>query len=142
MTGPADRPSLRFRRLLAVTPLLILLTSCASLGPDPLAAADIAVAFHAATTDDDGQAACRLLAPNTESELEDTTDESCDVAVLDQDLPDAEVVNKSQAFGRSAQVQMDGDVVFLAMFDGQWRVTAAGCTPDGEAPYDCVVKGS
>jgi len=36
---------------------------------------------------------------------------------------------------------MDGDVVFLAIFDGQWRITAAGCHSRGEQPYDCHVKG-
>ena len=105
---------------MVVAPLAILLTSCASLGPDPAAAADIAVDIHSAIVDDDGQAACRLLAPNTVTELEDSTGESCDSAVLDRDVPDAQVVSESQAFGRSAQVQMEGDVVFLAIFDGQW----------------------
>ena len=33
------------------------------------------------------------------------------------------------------------DTVFLAVFPGGWRVVAAGCTPHGDRPYDCVVQG-
>ena len=34
-----------------------------------------------------------------------------------------------------------GDTVFLLRFPDGWRVSAAGCTPQGEAPYDCEVQG-
>jgi hypothetical protein len=61
--------------------------------------------------------------------------------VLSQDLPDARDVQESQAFGRGAQVQLDGDVVFLSIFGGQWLITAAGCQSRGERPYDCILKG-
>jgi hypothetical protein len=121
---------------------LSLASSCASLGPDTTAAGDAAVAFHQAVSDQNGSAACALLAPGTLTELEQTVGSSCDQAVLDQDLPGAWTVQDSQAFGRGAQVVLDGDVVFLSIFDGQWRITAAGCEPDGDRPYNCAVKGN
>jgi hypothetical protein len=34
------------------------------------------------------------------------------------------------------------DTVFLARFDGGWRVMAADCSPRAEQPYECQVKGS
>ena len=94
-------------------------TSCASLGPDTAAAAGVAVAFHHALSTSDGAAACGLLAPETAAEVATTTDSECADAVFDQDVPDAAAVESSQAFGRSAQVVMDDDVLFLAIFDGQ-----------------------
>ena len=38
-------------------------------------------------------------------------------------------------------MRLDKDTLFLARFDQGWRVTAAGCTPHGDLPYDCTVKG-
>ena len=56
-------------------------------------------------------------------------------------LADARQVQDTQAFGRGAQVLMDDDAVFLALFDDRWLITAAGCTPRGDLPYDCTLKG-
>jgi hypothetical protein len=36
---------------------------------------------------------------------------------------------------------MAGDVVFLTVSGADWLVTAAGCTPRPERPYDCQVSG-
>jgi hypothetical protein len=81
------------------------------------------------------------LAPQTAVVVATTADRECADAVVDQGVPHAEVAESSQAFGRSAQVVMDDDVLFLAIFDGQWRITAAGCQSRGEQPYECQVKG-
>jgi hypothetical protein len=121
--------------------LLSCLGSCATLGPDTSAAAATAIAFHQAVAAGDGAAACALLAPETATEVSDTADEPCPDAVVTQDIPEAEAVRDSQAFGRSAQVVMDGDVLFLAIFDGQWKITAAGCQSRADQPYDCQVRG-
>ena len=139
-----DRWSCRARRfILAVAGALpiILLTSCATLGPDTTAAAGVATAFHRAIEDGNGNAACAVLAPATMQDLENTSGHSCIDAILDEDLPDAREVEATQAFGRGAQVLMDGDVVFLSVFGDHWLITAAGCTPRGDRPYDCTVKG-
>lgn len=120
---------------------VILLTSCSTLGPDTTAAAEVAVAFHQAVRDGNGNAACGLLAPATVEDLESTGGQPCPDAVLAQDLPDTRDVQGAQAFGRGAQVLMTGDVLFLAVFGDHWLVTAAGCTPRGDRPYDCTLKG-
>jgi hypothetical protein len=67
-------------------------------------------------------------------DLEGTSGQSCPDAILAQDLPDAQQVPDSEAFGRAAQVLMDGDVVFLSVFGTEWLITAAGCTPGVIAP--------
>ena len=120
---------------------VILVTSCSTLGPDTTAAAGVAASFHRAIQDGDGNAACALLAPATVEDLEDTSGQSCPEAILGQHLPDAQQVQDTAAFGRAAQVLMDGDAVFLAVFDDRWLVTAAGCTARSDRPYDCTLKG-
>ena len=125
---------------LAVLPVM-LVTSCSTLGPDTAAAAGVASAFHRAVRDGDGHAACAFLAPATVEDLEGTSGQPCPAAILTQDLPEAQDVQDSQAFGRAAQMSMDGDVVFLSVFGDRWLVTAAGCTPRGDRPYDCTLKG-
>ena len=139
-----DGWSWRIRRftLAAVAGLwVVLLTSCSTLGPDTTAAAGVASAFHRAVRDGDGNAACALLAPATVEDLEGSSGQSCPDAILTQDLPDTRDVQDTQAFGRAAQVSMDSDVVFLSVFGDRWLITAAGCTPRGDRPYDCTLKG-
>jgi hypothetical protein len=126
--------------LLAVVLPLTLVTAC-SAGPDTTAAAGVAAAFHRAIQDGDGTAACALLAPATVEDLEDTSGQSCPEAILGQHLPDAQQVRDTAAFGRAAQVLMDADAVFLSRFGDLWLITAAGCTPRGDRPYDCTLKG-
>ena len=122
--------------------MMSVVTACSTLGPSDNAAGEVAVRFHQAVATGNGSVACSVLAPETVDELEQTTGSACDQAVLDQDLPDAQSAQVSQAFGHGAQVLMDGDVVFLALFDGQWKITAAGCRSRGDRPYDCDLKGS
>jgi len=133
------RGALRITVAAAVT---LMVSACSTLGPDHSAAAEVATQFHQAISAGDGSTACSVLAPETMQELEQTGGAPCDQAVLGQDLPDAQTVQVSQAFGHGAQVLMDADVVFLALFDGQWKITAAGCHSRGDRPYDCDVKGS
>jgi hypothetical protein len=34
-----------------------------------------------------------------------------------------------------------GRIAYLDLTDTGWRVSAAGCTPQGEAPADCELEG-
>ena len=126
--------------IVAALPVL-LVTSCSTLDPDNTAATRVAAAFHRAIQVGDGTAACALLAPATVEDLEDTSGQSCPEAILGQHLPDAQQVQDTAAFGRAAQVLMDADAVFLSRFGDLWLITAAGCTPRGDRPYDCTLKG-
>jgi hypothetical protein len=103
------------------------------------AAASAALRFeNLAATDPAG--ACALLAPRTLEELE-RDDGPCRQALPALQLPAPGAVVGAQVFGKDAVVHLHGDTVFLARHRGGWRVTAAGCTPDGDGPYECRVEG-
>jgi hypothetical protein len=85
-------------------------------------------------------AACRLLAPGTLSELQDTFGR-CERSLPHQHLPVATKVVDVDVYGKNAIVRLDRDVVFLARFDDGWKVTAAGCTPERGRPFNCTLKG-
>jgi hypothetical protein len=44
-------------------------------------------------------------------------------------------------WGDAAQVHIGGDVLFLRLTSGRWKVSGAGCTAQPEGPYDCQVGG-
>jgi hypothetical protein len=86
------------------------------------------------------EARCDLLAPATLKAFEKDQTSSCSDAVAQLSL-DGGTVTKVEVWGGDAQVRMTGDTVFLTETDAGWRVTAASCTSQGEAPYDCEVEG-
>ena len=86
------------------------------------------------------EARCDLLAPATLKAFEKDQTSSCSDAVAQLSL-DGGTVTKVEIWGGDAQVSMSGDTVFLTETDAGWRVTAASCTSQGEAPYDCEVEG-
>jgi hypothetical protein len=91
----------------------------------------------------DPQAACGLLAPRTAQSLE-KDGKPCARALTQEDLPTPGARTAVYVAGHSAQVRYADDTVFLSLFDGGWRVTAAGCvraTPDPAVPYDCAIEG-
>ncbi|MGV1008048.1 MAG: hypothetical protein ACOYBY_05495 [Dermatophilaceae bacterium] len=119
------------------------LTGC-SASTEEQAAAQAALAFAAASRADP-LAACALLAPRTRDELERSAEQSCAEALPDQDLPASTVVTRTDLAGHSAKVELDGQTVFLSLFDSGWRVVAAGCSKafdEPATPYTCQVQGS
>jgi hypothetical protein len=119
---------------------LLSLTACSGLGnAESGNAREAAQRFMRAVTDDPG-AACALLAPQTLEELEDS-EGACDSALPEQDLGSATGDGTVDVYGKDAVVHLGDATVFLARFDDGWRVTAAGCTPVPDRPYDCTVKG-
>ncbi|WP_306205065.1 hypothetical protein [Actinoplanes sp. RD1] len=105
------------------------------------AASAVAVRMLTAVAARDGAQACGMLAPGTRSELEDSAEQACDQAILDQDLPAPGQVTGSDVYGQWAQVRLDDDTLFLAVFPEGWRVVAAGCEPRTDRPYDCALQG-
>lgn len=93
-------------------------------------------------TNGDGHLACQLLAPTTIEEIESTQGVPCAEALPGLPLPTSGNLVGAEAFGRNGQAVFDDDVLFLTESGQRWLVTAAGCTPRGERPYDCEVKGS
>jgi hypothetical protein len=125
----------------AVT-VLGLATGCSSAGPSSSAVDAAAVGFHAAVANGRLTAACALLAPRTLQEVEQSAKAPCPKALADADLPGARAVTTTDVYGTNARVVLTGDTVFLARFGTVWKVTAAGCKPRPDLPYDCDVKGS
>jgi hypothetical protein len=122
--------------------VLALVTGCSSVGPDPARADSAAQSFHRELADEQPAAACELLAPRTQQELEQDAHTSCPQALADAGLPPAATVTTTDVYGSDARVVLEGDTVFLARFGTLWKVTAAGCKPRTGLPYDCDVKGS
>ena len=117
------------------------LTGCGGTsGPSPGATAR---QFTQAVTDNNGAAACALMASATRAELEQSAGTSCASAIVEENLPEPGALETSAKFGTMAHVSFSSDVIFLAEFPRGWRVMAAGCAPDAtpEAPYQCQLSG-
>jgi hypothetical protein len=116
-----------------------LLTGC---GPAGAAPQSVANEFVQALADGQPGDACDLLAPQTRSELEQSTRTPCAQALAGKDIPAAGAPVATERFGNQAQVRFDADTIFLAEFSDGWRVVAAGCKSREPLPYDCVLKGA
>ena len=116
--------------------LLLVLTGCSSLQqPD---VQHVATAFEDQSADP--EARCDLLVPATRAAVEKQEKSSCAEAIGGLPLQGGAVTGV-EIWGRQAQVRLDGDTLFLDETSSGWRVAAAGCTPNGQAPYDCEVDG-
>ncbi len=127
---------------LALTILLsstLALSACGSSSESD--AADVAAQFHAALADRDGSAACALLSPSARSELKQSAGRPCPKAIVSERLPAPEGPTTVSVFDTAAEVRYSDETVFLARFDGGWKVMAAGCTPRPPHPHDCTISG-
>ena len=121
----------------AVLVLAAGLTGCAS-NQEP-EVQRVAAAFEDSGGSPDAR--CALLAPKTLAALEQSESSPCVEAIGDLPLPGGEV-RSVEVWGGDAQVRLAGDTVFLSETRAGWRVTAAACRPQGDAPYDCEVAAS
>jgi hypothetical protein len=130
------RPGL-FRRggVLGLAVAAAALTGCASTQEPEVER--VATAFE--DTAGDAQERCDLLAPKALAELEESQGQPCVEAIEELPLQPGEV-ESVEVWGSDAQVRTTGDTVFLTQTQGGWRITAAACQPNGEAPYDCEVE--
>ena len=102
----------------------------------------------AAVAGGDGAAACALILPDAADALAADEREPCADAITAPDGPlaalaaagDGLVVEEVHVAGRQAQVVTATDTLFLAVSGDGWVVTAAGCTPREDRPYDCEVE--
>jgi hypothetical protein len=119
--------------------LLVVVAGCGGQGSaEDSNAGAAALAFDRALSHS-GQA-CQLLAPGTLSELRDAFG-PCLHSLPQQHLPTGSTVVSVDVYGKDALVRLDRDWVFLARFDQGWRVTAAGCRPVPDRPFNCQIKG-
>lgn len=97
--------------------------------------------FEQALADADYAKACALLAPQTRQQLESDEKKPCGTALRGEELPAAGPVRGADVYGRQARVRLRSDTLFLSQFRDGWKVVAAGCTPQGDQPYRCSMKG-
>lgn len=128
---------------------LFALAGCGFARPDAASAGATAQEFYGAVAASDGVGACALLAPVTVEALEDDAGAPCPDAILDGDVGSTLTARADDAddaagrvAGRLAQVTLASDVLFLTVSGDRWLVTAAGCDPRPDRPYDCVLEGS
>jgi hypothetical protein len=132
----------RHRLVGSLLVLAVALAGCSPVGDRAESAESTAVGFLRDVAAGNGAAACALLAPNTVAELEQSDKKGCAEAIVGEDLPRPGTASGTSVYGQWAQVHLTDDTVFLAVFPGGWRVVAAGCTPQGDRPYDCTLQGS
>jgi hypothetical protein len=111
---------------------------CAGPDRDPPAAA--AVRFASALIRGDGAAACSMLNGKARSSVSGATDMPCAKAIVSVQEK-GQHVTSTQVWGDAAQVRIGGDVMFLRLISGRWRVSAAGCEPQHGGRYECTVGG-
>jgi hypothetical protein len=117
--------------------LAVALTAGCAATAEPVVA-DLAGRFAGDLARHDGAAACALLTDDARRDTE-TFGRDCPAQLAT--LPDPGAVAHVEVWGDTAQVRLAGDTLFLLRFPDGWRVGAAGCTPEGDAPYRCEVQG-
>lgn len=121
--------------------MLALLAAGAGCSSPQSAAEDVSTRFTDAVAESSWSTACGLLAPQTRSELEQSSGQPCSAALQAEELSDAGPVESFTAFGTMAQVRYAQDTVFVGEFEDGWKVVAAGCARVAGHPYDCQLQG-
>ncbi|MGW0765261.1 hypothetical protein [Streptomyces sp. NPDC002676] len=119
----------------------VCLAACSTLGEREAAASRAALRFEENIQRANGTRACAALAPETRQELEQSAKAPCAQALLEEQLSYGGSVREVQVYGRQAQVVLSTDTLFLSVFPAGWKVTAAGCMPRPQQPYQCKIKG-
>ena len=121
--------------------LALLPAACGTAGRERDVAA-VTERFHAALEQDDGQAACAELNPETASKLEQEEKKPCEEAITSLRLPKGGTVADTRVYVTSALASLAGGTVdFLDESSGGWWISAAWCSPAGpKQPYDCELE--
>ncbi|MEU4212460.1 hypothetical protein AB0F13_21100 [Streptomyces sp. NPDC026206] len=144
--GPQGRHDARSsaRRRTGAVLAAALLATTAGCGTLPERRDDVraaAVRFEQALQAAQQTPLCDALAAGTREELEESAQRPCEQALDRQELPVAGAVRHVDVYGDQARAVLEHDTLFLARFPTGWKVTAAGCEPRSDQPYQCVVKG-
>jgi hypothetical protein len=136
--GTVGRPGTYVWAVAGIVALLAV-SGCA---PDGAAPADAAQEFHQSLSRSDWSAACAMLQSDTRGKTAREQESSCEEHLGNLQVQEPGTVTRTEIYGRAAFVEFEHDAVFLAAAEGGWKVTAAGCTPNGDAPYTCEVGGN
>ncbi|UQX03792.1 hypothetical protein [Streptomyces sp. RerS4] len=128
-------------RVLGASMTVMTVTACGASAARTDGARDAGRAFLGAVAAADHAAACDLLAPETREQVVEDEKKACALALTDQRLPVDRADHAVEVYGRQAVFRAAGQTLFLSQFADGWKVVAAGCTPQGDKPYRCVVKG-
>jgi hypothetical protein len=116
--------------------LIPFLVGCANLQqPD---VEQVATAFSRPGADP--AARCALLAPATVIALEHDESSGCAQALDQLAPPGGGPVQSTAVWGDNAQVRLTDDTLFLNRTEQGWKITAAGCRSQGDAPYLCRLE--
>jgi len=138
-----DVMTMRVREAVGAVVLLAGLAACSAGGRGtPTGPLNAVETFEGALKHGDAATACGLLAPPTRKELEQSQSAHCAKALPDQNIPAATTGADVEVYGDEAIARVPGDVLFLTNVGGTWMVSAAGCKPQPDEPYDCEVKGA
>ena len=133
----ATFPALRVRQLLVA---LLMLPGLGCASAEQPAAMQAGRWFQAAMAAGDTAGACALLSDEARGNLEAASATPCTAALARLTLT-GDAPQSIEVWGDNAQIRTESGVVFLARFSTGWKVTAAGCQPRGDSPYDCQVEG-
>ncbi|MGX1159936.1 hypothetical protein FBY31_1703 [Arthrobacter sp. SLBN-100] len=136
--GAAGRPG-NYVAAVAGIAALLAVSGCA---PDGTAPADAAQEFHQDLAASDWSAACNMLQSDTREKTAQEQESTCEDHLRNLQIQEPGTLARTEIYGRGAFVEFENDAVFLAAAEGGWKVTAAGCTPNGDAPYTCEVGGN
>jgi hypothetical protein len=129
----------RGRCLVAGVVALVMVAGCSS--SEQPAAEQVASDFSSALARGDTVRACGLLTPATRATLELDESQPCPTALAKASLPATGQIIAASVWSGAAQIRTSGDTLFATRTSAGWRIAAAGCRPQGEAPYHCVVEG-
>jgi hypothetical protein len=123
--------------------VLVLAAAFAGCGraDDDRAVGEVTTRFLEAVEDGDGDQACTLLSAGAVEALEHDAAASCREAAPELEVEPGAVA-RTQVFATEAKVDLaDGKSAFLELTSEGWRISSAGCTPQGaDEPSDCELE--
>ena len=100
--------------------------------------------FYAALQSHAGERACAQLSENAVNALESASGRSCAQAITALQLPGQRAAGTT-VYLDSARADVAGaargEAAFLDRTAQGWRISAVGCRPKGDGPYDCQLEG-
>ena len=128
----------------ASVPLVLVLLALAAsgCGADDDTVRATATRFVEAVAAGDGATACAQLTPDTRAALEKESGHRCREAAADLSdaLEPGSVTSVEVYVGNAIAELSSGEAAFLEEGAEGWRVSAAGCTPRNQEPYDCRLE--
>jgi hypothetical protein len=127
--------------VLPLLPIGVLAMAGCGRSSDRAATRSTAEGFYAAVSHHDGAGACARLSSSARMSLEQQASATCERAVLHLDLSGSRA-HIVRVYTTNAAVELlHGDTVFLQQTRQGWRISAAGCRPQGRGePANCEVQ--